>query len=724
MQIISSPSREDIDKAHMFLRSLDIGIPSFKNMGLVSHFKRTCWSVLLLSSLPIHLFFNSTIFETQFQGSNWHVTIATKAFTQGADFFPPGASLAPAGSTHPAYYLSNESSHGNWPTGFGGMVPLEQFSDKMSEPMQDISKAATNGRNWDNLDPNTCLTEYSSCKPRNQHRDVVIVVEKGINNNTRGWSRIEVFNLTYDLSLQWDKYVPPNRVNSLWYSTQCNITRAERYDEEDCNNNCREIFPTNNMTKDINGSMSSDWMISLHQGVELSPVVKATFGFNEKFDNLSVKHCLAEPYPRVCKVGLSNMLLLVVIICTFTKVIQCAVILWKLPEYTIVTPGDAIASFITKPDAHTSGLGSLDILDSHRLNNQLRRFWSSDEVSSLTETTKPRQWFDLERRYISAIPRAVWIRTYILLLLPSMGLLSAGLALSYEANNISFQGPFGQSDTNRRSGGMDEAGYLLVIIAANGPQLLLSICYFSYNAFFTRLQVEREWNSYSLGYQPLRVSHPRGQQVSSYRLQLPYKYSIPLIATSVACHWLLSNALFLYIIEGGFWGRSYAASTKAYFRVSENSLAAFGYSPPAMLSIFIVCCVLVPLPLLFSLRKPKGKMVIGGSDSLVVSAACHCLISSSTEAQSQTSPPLNDEVAVNAQDLEDDTTRLATDDFDDREEEMLRELSQSELKWGATSLPSDLAEAMNEESGNVVMHLGFGGESSNVRCPEEGEWYV
>lgn len=81
-------------------------------------------------------------------------------------------------------------------------------------------------------------------------------------------------------------------------------------------------------------------------------------------------------------------------------------------------------------------------------------------------------------------------------------------------------------------------------------------------------------------------------------------------------------------------------------------------------------------------------------------------------------------MAVNAQDLEDDTTRLATDDFDDREEEMLRELSQSELKWGATSLPSDLAEAMNEESGNVVMHLGFGGESSNVRCPEEGEWYV
>lgn len=40
-------------------------------------------------------------------------------------------------------------------------------------------------------------------------------------------------------------------------------------------------------------------------------------------------------------------------------------------------------------------------------------------------------------------------------------------------------------------------------------------------------------------------------QYSTYRLQLPYKYSIPLILMSIFLHWLLSNTLYLFISEGG-----------------------------------------------------------------------------------------------------------------------------------------------------------------------------
>lgn len=86
---------------------------------------------------------------------------------------------------------------------------------------------------------------------------------------------------------------------------------------------------------------------------------------------------------------------------------------------------------------------------------------------------------------------------------------------------------------------------------ANTPQLILSFCYFALNSFLTRIQVEEEWNSYSRSYKPLRVSHPKGEQTSHYRLQLPYKYSIPLIGMSILLHWILSNAIFLTIIEGG-----------------------------------------------------------------------------------------------------------------------------------------------------------------------------
>lgn len=107
---------------------------------------------------------------------------------------------------------------------------------------------------------------------------------------------------------------------------------------------------------------------------------------------------------------------------------------------------------------------------------------------------------------------------------------------------------FGKSATTTISISFSYVGTLLV---ANTPQLILSFCYFSLNSFFTRVQVEEEWNSYSLSYKPLRVSDPKGEQVSNYRLQLPYIYSIPLIGISIILHWILSNAIFLSIIEGG-----------------------------------------------------------------------------------------------------------------------------------------------------------------------------
>lgn len=89
------------------------------------------------------------------------------------------------------------------------------------------------------------------------------------------------------------------------------------------------------------------------------------------------------------------------------------------------------------------------------------------------------------------------------------------------------------------------------VLLANCPQLILSFSYFAYNAFFTRLLVEKEWNSFSLDYRPLRVTAPEGEQWSTYRLQLPYRYSLPLLGVSVLLHWLVSNTFYVYIIEGG-----------------------------------------------------------------------------------------------------------------------------------------------------------------------------
>lgn len=61
----------------------------------------------------------------------------------------------------------------------------------------------------------------------------------------------------------------------------------------------------------------------------------------------------------------------------------------------------------------------------------------------------------------------------------------------------------------------------VAVLIANAPQLFLSFAYLAYNNLFTRLQMAKEWAFMSVEYVPLRVTDPKGQQVSTYRLQLP-----------------------------------------------------------------------------------------------------------------------------------------------------------------------------------------------------------
>lgn len=72
--------------------------------------------------------------------------------------------------------------------------------------------------------------------------------------------------------------------------------------------------------------------------------------------------------------------------------------------------------------------------------------------------------------------------------------------------------------------------------AINYAQLGISMAYLAYNGLFTRMLSEREWASFKVEFKALRVSRPRGAQRSTYRLQLPYRWSIPLMLGSGTLH--------------------------------------------------------------------------------------------------------------------------------------------------------------------------------------------
>ena len=64
MQCLSSPTRSEVDKAHSRGIWLDIGVPSFRNLKSLSSSRVILWWTLALSSIPLHLLYNSAVFSS------------------------------------------------------------------------------------------------------------------------------------------------------------------------------------------------------------------------------------------------------------------------------------------------------------------------------------------------------------------------------------------------------------------------------------------------------------------------------------------------------------------------------------------------------------------------------------------------------------------------------------------------------------------------------------
>lgn len=64
MQCLTAPAREEINKSHRSRVSLDIGILSLKKLMRASKRKVILWGFLAVSSVPLHLLYNSAVFST------------------------------------------------------------------------------------------------------------------------------------------------------------------------------------------------------------------------------------------------------------------------------------------------------------------------------------------------------------------------------------------------------------------------------------------------------------------------------------------------------------------------------------------------------------------------------------------------------------------------------------------------------------------------------------
>ncbi|PVI03995.1 hypothetical protein DM02DRAFT_669382 [Periconia macrospinosa] len=321
-------------------------------------------------------------------------------------------------------------------------------------------------------------------------------------------------------------------------------------------------------------------------------------------------YCLSLKVPSKCKVELSQNILYAVIVCNAVKLVAMVMILWRWNRRTIVTVGDAIESFIEQPDCTTKDCCLM-------AKDTVAKIWHRPNVK-FHQRFHPRA----REAWFRAVSTGQWVASIILYLIT----IGFAIFFAYSSSKTEFY------NRQKKTGGFGRvsADYLihieslqgkdnisLHILLANLPQAIISFVYLTYNALFTCMCANREWSRYAIKRAVLRVTIPSPTQRSSYFIQLPYIYSVPLLLASALLHWFISQSIFLVRIITYYERRDTVAA-------DEDILTGVGYSEDAIYTSLGWGSALVLFCLVFAGVRtfPKG-MPIGGTNSAVISAACH-----------------------------------------------------------------------------------------------------
>ncbi|KAF3018204.1 hypothetical protein E8E14_012274 [Neopestalotiopsis sp. 37M] len=731
MQILNAPSREEVIQAHARGSWLDIGVLSSRNAFQVSRFKTASWMIFFFSSLPIHLLFNSTIFQTDNRDGFYHLTIANEAFIHGSQYFGPGASL-----TMPSRDL-DATVKGYIPD--YPQVSSGDYQNPKSEIAINISLAATQASGWKRISAAECRDAYSAsgCSGIRTSRDLLVVIDKD-----EGWETDTIYDTSIKEIEEWNATVPPDQINNLWFSTHCLMAADVTGGSLACHNAC------NYSLSSTPASVGDLYNITFDPRLTFS---NPSIYMGKHPDSLPVKFCLQEAHETKCQVGLSVTLLFAVTVCVLIKLIQCLIVTKYMdtPE-SLVTLGDAVAAFIAQPDPYTAGYCTMQRRDA--------ALWEAQGSHQ--------RWHKRPRRFGSALSSMHWLVTYAIFFIWA----SVAVALLMVMTNMHFglQGTVTPSDSNPLLSTSAVRGFLPGVLAVNSPQLMLSFCYMLYNDLFTKMQMGKEWAVLSRSYKGLRVSDPKGHQYATYRLQLPYRYSIALIIGSMFMHWMLSNTFYIVIVQGDYFNPIKSISINDGYLGSERSIA-FGYSSTAVLVCLIIFVASTLVPIAVALRRLPGNTTVVGSESLAISAACHVSANPKNMRDYTESSSGLESMNGSMEDFESPrrslipTARAAAETgrehvmttlyssnwamgiepershleghfrllnqeksvwmaTSEEDRERLR-ISQGRVKWGEVIMPAEWC-AQYEGLPEPVRHLTFGLEDDNVQEPEEGQWYA
>ncbi|KAF2145296.1 uncharacterized protein K452DRAFT_266093 [Aplosporella prunicola CBS 121167] len=541
MQCLVAPTRADVDRAHKKGEWLDVGVPSLRNFRFIAPMKLVFWLSLGLSSIPLHLFYNSTFF-TSLKNHPYDIYIASENFTKGSWFSDVSVGHEP--------YRVQAAINGS------KQLESDSYFERLENP--------------------DCIEEYAKV-PQLDRKTVVLISNNSASNNNYLWKHTIPKDLKYTALHAWD-------FNSSLYAMS-------------------HMDVIDGAWKKVR-SNATDWTV---------------WGFK-------VEYCLSEKTKDECTLHVATSLLVVVIVFNAVKLLIITFVAWRMTNKPLITIGDAASSFISDPDMTTHGLCLFAKADVSDQTSSFKRY-------VLNWSPGPMPYEERNKRRAKAVSKSRWKNTIILIRTTFLQKCRIFISISailwfYGFAVQSLKSKYGRDDAklildlgigtvspytlisgwNMPSSG--ENAVVATVLVTNLPQALLSILYVLVNSIFTNFSITEEWSRYTRKLRALRVSEPRGAQRSTYFLQLPYRLGIPAMIFSAFLHWIISQSIFVVMVD-------------SETLLSSSSAITCGYSPLGMILTVVAILVLVTFVVGLGIRTLKPGIPMAGSCSAAISAACH-----------------------------------------------------------------------------------------------------
>ena len=271
MQCVSAPTRENIDRAHGQGTWLDVGIPSARNLGWISWPRKSIWFLLLISSAPLHLTYNSVVFPST-SIAIYHTYVVTQNYLN--------STLAPGSET---------ATKGPFSLRF---MDIKECAATMSQVI--VSK-------WKNI----------------------LVISSDEDDNTPVLDALSVDPGTVGIGSSM-----PRRI-------RCGL---------DDPGLCGDVNRTAG-----DGCLWAGFEMGDKDEIGEGGGIGDKIPSNKLFDCFPITHCLAEEAAQHCSLRFSIPVMAVVIVCNIIKLFTMMFLVWRSDAPPLITPGDAVASFLEKP---------------------------------------------------------------------------------------------------------------------------------------------------------------------------------------------------------------------------------------------------------------------------------------------------------------------------------------------------------------------------------------